>query len=321
MEQIEASLEIDAAAVPPTFSTLKRIVERYYPDIRLQNVSEATYEPALREDERAAAAGAGTPAGPARRRGMEQLRQEQPPSRPATSVRNHQVALQPDGRMLGRLHGIDRLTGRPKLIEEVNVFLLQDDRLLDRVRVDRYGVFEVPNLQPGAYALVAAGRDGFGAVGFQLVPAGPAANAAASPRSPFSWADYRPRSLPAASGCVGRPERSSFPLRNGSHRRSARCPGRVLGGRRSGASRRRHGGRRTARTHGRARRRRGAAGGAAGGFSGGGALSALSLAGLAGVAGAAGGSNPVLVSPFSPTEMPDVNASLPAQPADTQTEE
>ena len=213
LEQVEASLEIDAAAVPPTFSTLKRIVRRYYPDIRMHNVAEAAYEPVVQRDEREAVEGSGTPAGPARRRGASQLQQELPPSRDATSIRSHQVALLPDGRMLGRMHGIDRLTGRPKLIEDVNVFLLQNDRLVDRVRVDRYGVFEVPNLQPGAYALVAAGRDGFGAVGFQLVPAAPGANAGMSPRwDPIQWAMARPRALPERLVQFGLPNEVPFPF-------------------------------------------------------------------------------------------------------------
>jgi hypothetical protein len=56
----------------------------------------------------------------------------------------------------------------------VNVYLLRDDRQVAQVRVNNLGIFEVENLTPGSYGLVAAGRGGFGAVGFNLVRANPA---------------------------------------------------------------------------------------------------------------------------------------------------
>ncbi len=171
LEGVEATLEIDAAAVPPTFHTVKSIAQEYYPQMAQQTVELPGYDRVIQDDVRDRVPGANDPSGPARRRGIQELQQALPEARPATSIRQHRVELTPGGVMLGRLHSIDQFSGRPKMVEDVNVFLIQDDRLVDQVRVDKYGTFEIPGLVPGVYSLVAAGEDGFGAVGFQLARA------------------------------------------------------------------------------------------------------------------------------------------------------
>jgi hypothetical protein len=191
LEGVQSSLEIDTAAVPPTFNILKRLVQRYYPEVSLGNVPQAGYQAAIREDIAAAKPGADQAAGPERRRGMAQRQAVEPPSKDATSVRQHRVALWPDGRMVGRLHNIDLLSGRPKLIEDVNVFLIRDDQLVAQTRVNRIGVFEIPDLVPGGYALVAAGQDGFGAVGFELTRSEQPDNARWDRRAPFHFLTHR----------------------------------------------------------------------------------------------------------------------------------
>lgn len=170
-EEVEETLAFDIAAVPPTFNTLKRLAAQYYPEMAKGELDNQAFANAVREDVESGASGADEPEGPAGRRGLTPLTKKPPISRAATSVRQHAVWLSGDGKMLGRLHGIDRLTGRPKMIDDVNVFLLQDDAVVRQGEVDKLGVFEFEDLTPGAYSLVAAGEDGFGATGFQLVQA------------------------------------------------------------------------------------------------------------------------------------------------------
>ncbi|MCA9185844.1 MAG: hypothetical protein R3E01_30730 [Pirellulaceae bacterium] len=196
-QAVEDELKIDATAVPPTFRTIRRYINSYYPEMQASDVGEQEYQPVLEADRQAQARGANEPEGAERRRGNQQLDASLPPSRDATTIRNYTVPLLPDGRMLGRLHSIAAETGRPKMIQNLNVFIVQDDREVRRTAVDKFGVFEVRGLQPGVYSLVAAGRDGFGAVGFQLVgqrPPAAAMRSAPQRRSPFSLLQaLRPR--------------------------------------------------------------------------------------------------------------------------------
>jgi hypothetical protein len=94
-----------------------------------------------------------------------------------TSIKDHRVAISRDGVMEGRLFGIDVERGAAKRIQSATVYIVQNDRVLIEEPVDQEGRFSVRGLPPGNYSLVAAGRDGFGAIAFELVE---------SPRNPFA---------------------------------------------------------------------------------------------------------------------------------------
>ena len=89
-------------------------------------------------------------------------------ARPATTLQEHQVLLTRDHRMFGRLVGIDRETGRARMIQNVRVYVIANDRVLTHVPVNQQGFFTL-SIAPGVYSLVAAGPDGFGASGFEAV--------------------------------------------------------------------------------------------------------------------------------------------------------
>lgn len=163
---VESELRIDAAALPPTFRTVRNLAERYYEDVRLSEVDFQKYEQVVQKDIDRGAAGAESAAGPQARRGREQLELETPAAIPAMKV--FPVPLTPDGRFVGRLHGIQAESGRPVMIRRANVFVVKNDRIVDQTIVDERGVFEFQGLAPGAYGLIAAGQDGFGAGGFEL---------------------------------------------------------------------------------------------------------------------------------------------------------
>ena len=166
--RVESSLTIDAAAVPPTSKTIGRLVRIYYPNFRKSAFGENAYQNAVNRDRANKLPGWNDEAGPHGRLDMKTALVSKTKAAKSAAIRTYRIPLRPDGRLIGRLHAIQRDTGRPKMVRSLNVFIIQNDRELAQVSVDRYGVFEVNGLSPGAYSLVAAGQDGFGAVGFQL---------------------------------------------------------------------------------------------------------------------------------------------------------
>ena len=168
LRRVESSLTIDAAAVPPTFKTIGRLVRIYYPNFRKSAFGENAYQNAVNRDRANKLPGWNDEAGPHGRLDMKTALVSKTKAAKSAAIRTYRIPLRPDGRLIGRLHAIQRDTGRPKMVRSLNVFIIQNDRELAQVSVDRYGVFEVNGLSPGAYSLVAAGQDGFGAVGFQL---------------------------------------------------------------------------------------------------------------------------------------------------------
>lgn len=188
LEQAERQLKIDSAAVPPTFKTLKAIVRDYYDEFAEGSVKEADFVEAVAADQQAALPGADQAQGAERRRGSRELL-ERPVenARDATTIHHHDVPLLADGSMVGRLYGADQFTGRPRMVQDVNVFIIEDDLIVAQVKVDEFGVFTAKGLAPGPYSLVAAGKDGFGAVGFRLVAAAAAPVQARSGRNQVNF--------------------------------------------------------------------------------------------------------------------------------------
>ena len=92
--------------------------------------------------------------------GLEGLANHDPTAVPATTIQHRQIKLS-NGTMVGRLHRFDDLTGRPISVRDARVQLIQGKTVVAETDIDRYGVFEISDLAPGYYSLVAAGADGF----------------------------------------------------------------------------------------------------------------------------------------------------------------
>ena len=61
------------------------------------------------------------------------------------------------------------IVGKVESVEGTYVHIIKDDQTIAEVLVDEQGKFTVPDLQPGVYAFVAAGEQGFAAVSFEAV--------------------------------------------------------------------------------------------------------------------------------------------------------
>lgn len=106
---------------------------------------------------------------PPRLYGIQGLRTFTPEAKPATSIVSHPSYSTVDGRLLGRLHHINSLDGRPIDLRTTAVLLIKDGRIAYQTGTDNYGVFELANVSPGPYELLASGPDGIGAVQIEVV--------------------------------------------------------------------------------------------------------------------------------------------------------
>lgn len=107
--------------------------------------------------------------------GFEGLKNLQDPAIPSVAIQNQPIALAPGGRLVGRIHQSSNLTGRPVEVLSTRVMIVQQGEVLAEVQVDNAGVFEITDLIPGDYGMVAVGADGIAALGLKLVQ-GSAAN-------------------------------------------------------------------------------------------------------------------------------------------------
>ena len=136
--QDEEDLQIEAAAIPPTFLELERIIEGYLPsDIDLANTVADSSAPVESDHE---------------------------------AEGSFEYALNEDGSFSGRVllpsGGND---GRD--LSQLNVFLLQDDKVVGQDDVGENGEFDIAGVSEGVYGLVAAGQDGFAALPVRLTAA------------------------------------------------------------------------------------------------------------------------------------------------------
>ena len=131
-------LQIDAAAVPPQFSTLKRISQNYLP---------SALSIAINGDDK----------------------DDKATEKAAKIKGGFKLALSETGSFQGRVQPIATEDGKLGKLSEMNVFLIQDDIEAARVAVQENGKFEIENVEPGVYSIVAAGKDGFAALSLELV--------------------------------------------------------------------------------------------------------------------------------------------------------
>ena len=107
--------------------------------------------------------------------GFQGLALHQPAAAPATSISSHQVVKTADGRLLGRIHQLNSLSGRPVNLRNTKVMLLKGDEVFASTTTDYFGVFEFLDVPEDQYALVGAGVDGLGCIGIDVTDSSPAA--------------------------------------------------------------------------------------------------------------------------------------------------
>ena len=137
---VAEELQIDAAAVPPDFTMLRKISQNY------MSASSAFSVLADKGDLKAIAKADLTSGG-------------------------FQFPLSDEGHFHGRLQPIATEDGKPTKLSDMNLFLLQEDVEILRVAAEENGDFRMDDVEPGVYSLIAAGEDGFAALALELVVA------------------------------------------------------------------------------------------------------------------------------------------------------
>ncbi len=157
------SIDVVAAAVPPTFEEVNSIMTLHY------GVTMPPYmltAPTL--DPNVATERANSPS--------NLLNRNAPIS--ADAIRNYEVPLMAGNRITGRLFSYNPDTGMPIGAKDMYIHIIRDDKAVGPpIPIDARGEFvaELPD-GPGAYSIVAAGKGGFGAAGFYAVAGNNARN-------------------------------------------------------------------------------------------------------------------------------------------------
>ena len=100
--------------------------------------------------------------------GFEGLTNNTVMAEPATSIGGTPVMLDSRGRLVGRVHQMNSLSGRPVDLRSTKVMLLKGDNVIGSTTTDNFGIFQFSGVRPGGYGLVAVGVDGVGSVGIQV---------------------------------------------------------------------------------------------------------------------------------------------------------
>lgn len=100
--------------------------------------------------------------------GFEGLTRNVVPAQPATSIGGTPVLLDGFGRLIGRVHQMNSINGRPVDLRSTKVMLLKGDDVIGSTTTDNFGVFQFGGVRPGGYGLLAVGVDGVGMVGIQV---------------------------------------------------------------------------------------------------------------------------------------------------------
>ncbi len=104
--------------------------------------------------------------------GFDGLVKYAPSAVPATSISSHSVSKTADGRLVGRVHQMNSISGRPVDVRTTKVLLLENDSVVASTTSDNYGVFEFSGVPDGSYGVLAAGVDGVGLIGINVGSAG-----------------------------------------------------------------------------------------------------------------------------------------------------
>jgi hypothetical protein len=86
---------------------------------------------------------------------------------PATSIAGTPVSLDSRGRLVGRVHQMNSINGRPVDLRSTKIMLLKGDNVIGSTTTDNFGIFQFTGVRPGGYGLVAVGVDGVGSIGIQ----------------------------------------------------------------------------------------------------------------------------------------------------------
>jgi hypothetical protein len=141
------TLDVVSAAVPPTFKQLNSILQLHY-GLRM---------PSYPSDESPVAIENG---------------EDKTSLLPEAAARLPAVPLLSGNRIRGRMYAMDAENGSPSKVRDVYVHIIRNDRPIGPpIPVNDEGQFEAVLVDgPGAYSIVAAGRDGFGASSFYAQP-------------------------------------------------------------------------------------------------------------------------------------------------------
>jgi hypothetical protein len=108
---------------------------------------------------------------PPRLYGIQGLSANMPTALPATSIDSRPVERTTSGGVLGRVHQMNSINGRPVDVRTTRILLLQGDDVIAATDADNYGVFYFPFVEVGQYGLLAAGVDGVGLIGIEIIDA------------------------------------------------------------------------------------------------------------------------------------------------------
>ena len=162
-----------AHAVPAPHDFVLKTLETGFSSLRDSAVDEPKYlEMSKPENE-------GDPV-PQQYQGLrELLRKLHEGQQQQTSLQAHPAQINAEKVLWGRIIGIERVTGRPMVIDEMTVHLMTPEGTVHgSYDVDERGVFKFENVEPGNFGLLGAGADGFFVVGLptENAPAAAAAN-------------------------------------------------------------------------------------------------------------------------------------------------
>ena len=130
---VQDDLQIDAAAIPPTFKTMQQLTRTF-----LQGAGVFAVDVKAIGNAEEVSGG-------------------------------FKYTLSDDGSFKGKLQPIGTKDGEAQSLSDMNIFLIQNDNEIGRVPVEENGTFELKDVDPGIYAIVAAGKDGFAALSMELV--------------------------------------------------------------------------------------------------------------------------------------------------------
>lgn len=171
--------DIKAAVIPPTHDALKEIINGIPTDVGL---------------------GSGTFSGDTRINVEDSV-----------IAGGFQVSLRDDQTLVGQINPLASQQDEPIRLQEMSIYLLQNDEIMAQVNADNDGNFTFSDVEPGVYGFAAAGRSGFAALSFQAVESGDAASSASRASEPFQNASTStPKATDTLSVTLSSPEDIPF---------------------------------------------------------------------------------------------------------------